>query len=224
MADRTSITLQLRTSDAAHPAFQEFGEVRPMPTQPEISYCDVESGIPDFQSLVVTGVPFHGSHGSYSGSYCAYLFAFDGTTFLEHTTDDDGNLAIPGLLEWESEEPFPGESTRLFIQHYRKCKALVAAPPSPHLPDDFRLSSVPTEMVIHEMRVPEELITHALRFYGKPETRVIAQFYAGEEALFHLEDLVDDFDALLADGWPGRFLEAATDAAADGADYLRLIL
>jgi len=72
------------------------------------------------------------------------------------------------------------------------------------------------------MDVPSSLIAHMRTFLGTTCSRVIGQLYGGEDLLIHLEEIRDDRDQLIADGWPPRFLERLEDLARADFAYLRI--
>lgn len=223
MADRTSIQFRIRTADRAH--FEDEWACDPDRENRHVTICECEEGIPDIAEIAKLGRPFYGTHGSYSGAYSAFVFAFDGITLLEHATDEDGELAIPGLLDaLQIVTPSIPDFTVEFIAHYQRCMNLVHTDLDACLPPDWsaREANPPSSFV--DLAVPAAVLAHAKSFYGTPRHRVIGQFYAGEDVMLHVEDIADDRAELLAEGWPAVLLDKLESIDKSGMPYVRLVV
>lgn len=156
--------------------------------------------------------------------------------------DSEGNLVDPGehsarvleACERYTQEPDDAitcladliEEARGIVAKSSACNA-PAGESNPTftdlLPDDFPLRLGEDSLGDADVSVPYPLVEFARSMHGKPESIVIGLLYDNEAILNIDEQLPDDRDTLIAEGWPARFIDFLIEAADDGHNYIRLV-
>jgi hypothetical protein len=105
------------------------------------------------------------------------------------------------------------------------CNAPTGESESPLLPDAFPLRlDTSTTLGDGDVAAPAELRHFARACFGMPSSIVIAQLYEDEAILYIEEQLPDERDALIEDGWPARFIDFLIRCQAEyGVNYVRLV-
>lgn len=73
----------------------------------------------DIEEMLVLGIPFYGSHGSFQGDYPAQRFAYDGRTFWYQTCAEDDKLSLAG------------DGAAEYLDAENRVKALMRGAPAP---------------------------------------------------------------------------------------------
>ncbi|RYD48788.1 MAG: hypothetical protein EOP85_02875 [Verrucomicrobiaceae bacterium] len=149
----------------------------------------------------------------------ASLLPYEGETELPHekdgeqlTTERDGEDAMSTLS--------------FHIMQARMALAHRSAPPAavvPALPEEFTLHAGESNLADVDMTVPPSLLDFASSHYGRPCSIVIGQLYNGEDLILCIdEQLPDERDKLLSEGWPARFIDYLEQLVKDGHSYVRI--